>query len=118
MGDDASGKTIHSFLSYYYYIQGDSVELDAGFGCKTQFTQAGVHKFERHPDDKMMERIFKSGREGFVGWQGFGGSVMLWHPGHNIGFAYTTTDFSWWDLATNTRARKLIKETVRCALAQ
>ena len=97
--------------------QGDSVEVDASMsGCRTQFTQAGVNKFERYEDDKMGERVFKSGREGFVGWLGFGGSVMQWHPRHNLGFGYTCTLLTWWDLS-NTKARKLQKETVRCALA-
>ena len=41
---------------------------------------------------------------------------MQWHPGLNLGFGYTCTLLSWWDLA-NTKARKLQKETVRCALA-
>ena len=57
------------------------MEVDASMsGCRTQFTQAGVNKFESYTDDKPGERIFKSGREGFVGWLGLGGSVMQWHP--------------------------------------
>ena len=40
---------------------------------------------------------------------------MQWHPRLNLGFGYTCTLLSWWDLA-NTKARKLQKETVRCAL--
>jgi len=97
--------------------KGDSVEVDASMsGCRTQFTQAGVNKFERYTDDKPGERIFKSGREGFVGWLGLGGSVMQWHPRHNLGFGYTCTLISWWDLSNN-RGRKLQKETVRCAVA-
>ena len=37
--------------------QGDSVEVDAAMsGCRTQFTQAGVNKFEGYPDDRMGER--------------------------------------------------------------
>ena len=92
------------------FTQGDSVEVDARFNCRTQFTQAGVNKFERYSDDKVGERVFKSGREGFVGWLGAGGCAMLWHPGHNIGFAYTCTDLAWWDVF-NSMARKLQKET-------
>ena len=26
---------------------------------------------------------------GYYGWFGLGGSAFQWHPGHNIGFAYT-----------------------------
>ena len=51
-----------------------------------------------------------------MGWLGFGGSVMQWHPRLNLGFGYTCTLLSWWDLA-NTKARKLQKETVRCTEA-
>ena len=100
-------------------------------GCRTEFTQGGVNKyetaevqqinlsllrFEDYEDDKMGERILKSGRAGFVGWMGFGGSVMQWHPGLDMGFGYTCSLLTWWDLA-NTKARKLQKEAVRCALA-
>ena len=73
-------------------------------------------RFEDYEDDKMGERILKSGRAGFVGWMGFGGSVMQWHPGLDMGFGYTCSLLTWWDLA-NTKARKLQKEAVRCALA-
>ena len=61
--------------------------------------------------------MFKSGRDGFVGWLGFGGSVLQWHPGRNIGFGYTVTLLTWWDLV-NTNGRKLQKEVVTCHQAQ
>ena len=103
-------------------------------GCRTEFTQGGVNKyrnsfqqipetqleslprFEDYEDDKMGERVLKSGRAGFVGWMGFGGSVMQWHPGLDMGFGYTCSLLTWWDLA-NTKARKLQKEAVKCAVA-
>jgi len=47
---------------------------------------------------------------------GFGGSVMQWHPSLDMGFGYTCTLLTWWDLA-NTKARKLQKEAVKCAVA-
>ena len=34
-----------------------------------------------------------SGREGFIGWIGFGGSVMQWHPECKVGFAYVPFDY-------------------------
>jgi len=93
------------------------VRVDASMhGCRTEFTQGGVNRFEDYPDDKMGERVLKSGRVGFVGWMGFGGSVMQWHPALDIGFGYTCTLLTWWDLA-NTKARKLQKEAVRCAVS-
>merc|ERR1719232_1596556 len=70
-------------------------------------------RFVDHPDDSIPERIFKSGRNGFIGWLGFGGSVMQWHPGRNIGFGYTCTMLTWWDLS-NANGRKLQKEVIKC----
>ena len=94
-----------------------TVEVDAAMGqCRTQFSQGGVNLFKDYEDDKISERVFKSGRDGFIGWLGFGGSVMQWHPVRNIGFGYTCTMISWWDLV-NTNGRKLQKEVVKCAEA-
>ena len=45
------------------------------------------------------------------------GGFKLWHPGRNIGFGYTVTLLTWWDLV-NTNGRKLQKEVVRCHQAQ
>jgi hypothetical protein len=55
--------------------------------------------FTDYPDDTAGERILKSGRAGFVGWLGFGGSVMQWRPDLAIGFGYACTLLTWWDLA-------------------
>lgn len=92
-----------------------TVEVDAAMGkCRTQFTQGGVNMFVDYDDDVLSERVFKSGRHGFIGWLGFGGSVLQWHPSARIGFGYTCTLVTWWDLV-NTNARKLQKEVVKCA---
>ena len=32
-------------------------------------------------------------RDGWMGWMGFGGSVMQWHPELKIGFAYNAFNF-------------------------
>ena len=32
------------------------------------------------------------GREGYVGWSGYGGSVMQWNPTLKIGFGYVPFD--------------------------
>jgi hypothetical protein len=45
-------------------------------------------------------------RNGWYGWQGYGGSVMQWHPEHKIGFAYVPNDFNGFDFS-NMRAAKL-----------
>jgi hypothetical protein len=64
-----------------------------------------VNLFTDYPDDAAGERIFKSGRAGFVGWLGFGGSVIQWRPDLHIGFAYACTLLTWWDMA-NTKVQK------------
>ena len=74
-------------------------------GCRTEFTQGGVNVFKDYQDDKFGERVLKvmmefkldglwlnffilqSGRHGFTGWQGFGGSVIQWHTQLKIGKA-------------------------------
>jgi len=45
-------------------------------------------------------------RNGWFGWQGYGGSVMQWHPELNIGFAYVPNDLNGFDFG-NIRAAKL-----------
>ena len=40
------------------------------------FPQGGVNKFEESE---------KAGRDGYMGWMGFGGSVFQWHPELAIG---------------------------------
>ena len=51
------GVQIMSEAGWELLHQGDSVEVDAAMsGCRTQFTQAGVNKFEGYPDDRMGER--------------------------------------------------------------
>ena len=91
-----------------------TVEVDAAMGkCRTQFTQGiqyqvlvsngsnifltpgGVNMFVDYDDDVLSERVFKSGRHGFIGWLGFGGSVLQWHPSARIGFGYTCTLVTW-----------------------
>ena len=69
----------------------------------TNFTQGGVNKFDQ-----------ASGRDGYYGWFGYGGSVFQWHPELKIGFAYTPTYLHAFDL-TNNRGRMLQQEAVKCA---
>ena len=33
------------------------------------------------------------GRDGFIGWMGYGGSVMQYHPEEKIGFGYVPFNF-------------------------
>jgi len=87
---------------------------DANFGmARTEMTQGGVNMYKDYADDTMKERLLKSGRDGYIGWKGMGGSVIQWHPSLQIGFGYACTFLTWWDLV-NTKARKLQKEVKSC----
>ena len=35
--------------------------------------------------------------QGMYGWGGYGGSVFLWDPKNEIGFAYVPTYLAWYD---------------------
>ena len=85
-------------------------------GLHTNFTQGGINYFTPHQKENPSYGIgLKSEglRDGFVGWMGFGGSVMQWHPEMKIGFAYIPTCLHWYDLE-NCRAGKLQKKAVEC----
>ena len=46
------------------------------------------------------------GREGFIGWMGYGGSIMQWHPEHKIAIGYVPFDqFTPLDMC-NVRAKR------------
>ena len=68
----------------------------------TNFTQGGVNEFDE-----------ASGRNGYYGWFGYGGSVFQWNPDLRIGFAYTPTYLYWFD-GSNNRGRILQQEVVKC----
>ena len=85
-------------------------------GLHTNFTQGGINYFTPHQTENPSYGIgLKSEglRDGFVGWMGFGGSVMQWHPELKIGFAYIPTCLHWYDLE-NCRGGKLQKRAVEC----
>ena len=51
-----------------------------------QFTQGGVAKFEEEAEQSGGESGDNTtGRDGFYGWMGFGGSVFQWNPELKIG---------------------------------
>merc|ERR1711892_687459 len=78
-------------------------------------TQGGVGKFGE-PDVSKFEdadRTFTSGRDGFYGWVGYGGSVFQWHPEHKVGFAYTPTLMEWYSI-NNGKGAKLQQEVINC----
>ncbi|XP_023325826.1 uncharacterized protein LOC111699384 isoform X2 [Eurytemora carolleeae] len=113
-GGQVEGKQIISPTAWILLHNNPIVREDAYMnGCRTEFTQGGVNMFKDYHDDKFGERVLKSGRHGFTGWMGFGGSIIQWHTELKLGFGYACTFMTWWDMA-NIKARKLQKEVVVC----
>jgi hypothetical protein len=48
------------------------------------YTQGGFNIFSEDYDNKDWTKSI----QGFVGWGGFGGSMMAWHPGREVAIAY------------------------------
>ena len=73
------------------------------FGMTTNFSQGGVNQFGGGKESAGPARpgeIVHYGDQvppGLFGWGGYGGSVFLWSPQHNIGFAYIPTYLAWYD---------------------
>lgn len=89
------------------------VEAFMGF-APTAFTQGGVNRFrEVGPNATALERAFNTGREGFYGWMGLGGSIFQWHPGQEIGFAFVPTALHVIDIL-NERGKVYQAEVLRC----
>ena len=94
-------------------------------GARSTYTQGGIHKYglesldAQNTDSKfghpefttLFEKHLHSNREGFYGWQGYGGKVFQWHPQLNIGFAYVSADMFILDFC-NHKASKLQREVV------
>jgi CubicO group peptidase (beta-lactamase class C family) len=91
----------------------EPVEAFMGF-ARTRFTQGGVNRFtEVAPQATALERAFNTGREGFYGWMGLGGSIFQWHPGYEIGFAFVPTALHVLDIL-NERGKVYQAEVLRC----
>jgi CubicO group peptidase (beta-lactamase class C family) len=91
----------------------EPVAAEMGF-APSNFTQGGVNLFtEPGPKSKVLERALNTGREGFYGWMGFGGSIFQWHPGHEIGFAFVPTALHVLDIL-NERGKVYQTEVLRC----
>jgi CubicO group peptidase (beta-lactamase class C family) len=91
----------------------EPVEAFMGF-APTAFTQGGVNRFtEVGPNATALERAFNTGREGYYGWMGLGGSIFQWHPGHEIGFAFVPTALHVLDIV-NERGKVYQAEVLRC----
>ncbi len=80
----------------------------------TTFTQGGVAIFQpTDPSDKPFDKALNCGREGYVGWMGFGGSIFQWHREHRIGFGYVPTLLNFLDVF-NERGKDYQAEVVKC----
>jgi CubicO group peptidase (beta-lactamase class C family) len=91
----------------------DPLEADMGF-VTTSFTQGGVAQFsETTQKSSRLEKALNSGREGFYGWMGLGGSLFQWHPQCKIGFGYVPTSLNVLDLV-NERGKAYQAEVLNC----
>lgn len=57
-------------------------------GLPTLFTQGGFNSFSADPVEGGYAE-FPPGCEGYYGWGGFGGSMMIWNPITKVSIAYT-----------------------------
>lgn len=80
----------------------------------TVFSQGGVNEFiDVGEKGSVLGRALNSGREGFFGWMGLGGSIFQWHPSHDIGFGYVPTSLNVLDIL-NERGKEYQREVLRC----
>ncbi len=80
----------------------------------TIFTQGGVAKFAAADASfTTNDHRLNTGREGFYGWMGLGGSLFQWHPQHQIGFGYVPTSLNVLDFV-NERGKTYQAEVLRC----
>ena len=104
--DDEGCKAMHQ----------NPLEGDMGFAI-TRFTQGGVALFSpmSHTSSKV-EKALNTGREGFYGWMGLGGSLFQWHPQYDVGFGYVPTALNILDLV-NERGKAYQAEVLHCVEA-
>ena len=86
----------------------------ADMGMITTFTQGGVATFGELSDKPgSFEIALNTGRDGFVGWMGLGGSVFQWNPERQLGFSFVPTRLHVLDLV-NERGKALQKAVLDC----
>ncbi len=94
-------------------LHGDPVKADMAF-ITTSFTQGGINQFSKcNEGSTAHEKAFNTGREGFFGWMGLGGSIFQWHPQHKIGFGYVPTSLHVIDFL-NERGKAYQAEVLSC----
>jgi CubicO group peptidase (beta-lactamase class C family) len=92
----------------------DPVKATMGGFLPTRFTQGGVALFSEcdHGSSKL-ERELNTGREGYYGWMGLGGSIFQWHSTLDIGFAFVPTSLHVLDFL-NERGKVYQAEVLSC----
>lgn len=102
---------------------GETTRKEMVFGAQYDFTQGGFCKYSQElidivdPNDPLKMGVRENkGRQGFYGWEGFGGSTMQWNPTTKIGFAYITPDLVMYDFG-NTRAAEIQGVVQECVSA-
>jgi len=91
------------------------------FGMKCFFTQGGVNYYKDGYVNEVSETIGEDGGghygqtvvRGMYGWGGYGGSMFLWDPKSEIGFAYIPTYLAWYD-SKKRRATDCLKALYKC----
>ena len=95
--------------------------LNEGNGeiVRTNFTKGGINSFEKMEYVSKLEalQMFKN-REGYFGWFGFGGSILMWHPYMKIGFAFIPTQLNTNDFFNTKGAtlQQLVKESAAAVI--
>ena len=95
------------------------------FGMRTDFTQGGINYFSSGCEagtnsdlpPLLPGQIVHYGQQvprGVYGWGGYGGSIFVWHPEHNIGFAYVPTYLAWYDRGKQRAVHCLRKAIFDC----
>ena len=86
---------------------------------RSNFTKGGINSFEKMEYVSKLEALhmFKN-REGYFGWFGFGGSILMWHPVLKIGFAFVPTQLNTHDFFNTKGAilQQLVKESALAAM--
>lgn len=81
---------------------------------ETSFTQGGLNLYQAPgPGASALSHGLNTGREGFYGWMGLGGSIFQWHPEAKIGFGYVPTSLNVFDLA-NERGKAYQQAALEC----
>ena len=111
-GGEWDGKT-YLPADAWQAMHGNPVEAHMGISATT-FTQGGVALFAAPGQyNSKLEQAMNTGREGFYGWMGLGGSIFQWHPQANIGFGYVPTSLNVLDFF-NERGKTYQAEVLQC----